>query len=134
MPFGKHFASFLEVIVDTFRDFAEKVEPHESTVNLQSDWGSGACENYKKLLKKHVENARKTKTKQLWIFIEFWHHFGCLLGSLWDPKCDQKIVPLFVLFFLSFLRAARARRVRGYCKDGEIAPWCGALILKKGIL
>ena len=30
MPFGRHFASFLEVIFDTFQDFAEKVEPHES--------------------------------------------------------------------------------------------------------
>ena len=45
MAFGKHFASFLELIFDAFQDFAEKVEPHESTVNMQSDWGSGACQN-----------------------------------------------------------------------------------------
>ena len=30
MPFGTYFAAFLEVIFDTFQDFAEKVEPHES--------------------------------------------------------------------------------------------------------
>ena len=47
MPFGRYFASCLDLIFDAFQDFAEKVEPHESTVNMQSDWGLGACENNK---------------------------------------------------------------------------------------
>ena len=64
MPFGRHFAIFLELIFDAFQDFAEKVEPHESTVNIQSDLGSGACQSDQNLLKKQSENDRKTKTKQ----------------------------------------------------------------------
>ena len=30
MHFVRHFASFLEVIFDTFQEFVEEVEPHES--------------------------------------------------------------------------------------------------------
>ena len=48
MPVWEHFATFLEAIFDTFQDFAEKGELHENTVNMQSDWGSGACQNDQK--------------------------------------------------------------------------------------
>ena len=42
---------FLEAIFDTFQDFSEKGELHENTVNMQSDWGSGAYQNDQKSAK-----------------------------------------------------------------------------------
>ena len=59
-------ASFLEVILDAYPDFAKNAARHESVVNR--DRGSGGSQNNQKTSKNKVENITKAKLEKCTIF------------------------------------------------------------------
>ena len=58
-------------------------------------------------------------------------HFGRPLGIFYGQNAIQNQVTFFGAFFIEFRCATGARRGREYGKNGELAPWSGALSFQK---
>ena len=102
--------AFVEVILVTFPGFAKNAAPHELTVNTDQIEGRAPVKASQKALKNQGKNGMKTKTKQSWIWVIFWVHFGRLLEGFWGPKAVRNSVYLFGPSFLRFRYAAWLRR------------------------
>ena len=84
MDFRKLFGGFLEllkVFSVTFPGFAKNGAPHELTVNTDQIEGRAPVRASKKASRNEEKKGLETKTKQSWMLVSFWVHFGRISGA-----------------------------------------------------
>ena len=80
MHFGSHFNGLLELIFDTFSDFAKNSQPFETIVNSSEIEGRAVGKSTKKRFKTNGKIGKKLGGKSDAFFVDF----GIILGGFWE--------------------------------------------------
>ena len=80
MHFGGHFNGFLELVFDTFSDFAKNSQPFETIVNSNEIEGRAVVKSTKKRSKTDEKMVKKPGGKSDAFFVDF----GMILGGFWE--------------------------------------------------